>query len=65
MGVFIAGLLLGVTCGIGITFIVTRKRDVSNVNTNFCVFSSIIIHGLISKAYIIDMVFRLPIVQIL
>ena len=35
-GVFIAGLLLGVTCGIGITLNVTRCRrqrvDVSNMN---------------------------------
>ena len=35
-GVFIAGLLLGVTCGVGITLNVTRCRrqlvDVSNMN---------------------------------
>ena len=68
MGAFIAGLLLGVTCGIGVTIIVKRKRDVSDVsdvNTNFYVCSSIVIHGLISKVYIkviINMVFCMCII---
>ena len=68
VGAFIAGLLLGVTCGIPITIIVKRKRDVSDVsdvNTNFCVCSSLVIHGLISKVYIkviINMVFCMRII---
>ena len=65
MGVFISGLLLGVIiCGIGVTIIVTCKRDVSDVNTNFCVFSSTVIHGLISKVIIV-VIFCLRIVKIL